>query len=85
MHSVKDRIENLISELEDYRKNPKESGFTDNDHILTYVELELEDCMVELLSLPIPEHRSLLDRVIQGVHKLGTVGKTIEKIISLFH
>ena len=84
MHSVQERIENLIAEMEDYRENPDESGFTDTDHLLAYVEIQLEDCMLELLNLPIPEHRSLLDRVIRGVDKLGTVGKTIEKIIELF-
>lgn len=84
MHSVQERIENLIAEMEDYRENPDESGFTDTDHLLTYVEIQLEDCMLELLNLPVPEHRSLLDRVIRGVDKLGTVGKTIEKIIELF-
>lgn len=84
MNPVRQRIEELLVDMEEYREAPDQSGFTDTDHLLTYVENELEDCMLELLNLPIPEHRSLLDRVIRGVDRLGAVGASVGKLIDLF-
>ena len=84
MNPVRQRIEELLEDMERYRESPEESGFTDADHLLTYVENVLEDCMVELLGLPIAEHRSLLDRVIRSVNRLGAVGEAVEKIMNLF-
>ena len=48
------RIEDLAAEMEQFREDPENSAFVDADHLLEFVEVELEDCMVELLDLPIP-------------------------------
>lgn len=84
MGSVRDRIEDLLKQMDQFRESPETSGFTDVDHLLTHAENVLEDCMVELLDLPIAEHRSLLDRVITSVDKLGKIGEAVNKLLNLF-
>ncbi len=84
MVPVRQRIEELLAEIAMFRKSPESSDFVDRDQLLTFVENELEDCMTELLNLPIQEHRSLLDRVIVAVDRLGTAGQAIEKLLKLF-
>ena len=78
------RIEDLAAEMEQFREDPVNSAFVDADHLLEFVEVELEDCMVELLDLPIPEQQSLLDRTIKAVYGLGSVSEAIGKILSIF-
>lgn len=84
MGTARDRIEQLLKDMERFRESPKKSGFTDADHLLTHVENVLEDCMTEFLDLPIEVHRPLLDRLITSVEKVGKVGDAFAKILNLF-